>query len=393
VRRDENAFTVVVEGWRFVAQSHSIVNQFQCLELLKRSDVRLFHVDAPQPPRGFLRVGSWQPAHNLHEADDERALARIPAPGVGTHVDATYRIAFPFDFSPSDRGRTFVFAVAEGKRLNRYMIAGGRSLKDSLTDSVTLITPSNHSRDRLIASGATAERVKLVPHGVDCRIFRPATNESREYSRAALGWAKEEISFLHVGALYEWKGTPILLKAFATVAARHPDVRLVLKGIDAVYASRGSVANAMGGLSADERARVAKRVSYYGQTLSYAGLARIYQSADVLVSPYSLEGFNMPVLEAIACGLPVICTQGGPTDDFVRDPFAWRIASRWIPVDGGASERLVPDLNHLIHLMEEAIRDREFRARAAAAGPPFVEANYTWGRVTQRLIDVLKSEH
>jgi hypothetical protein len=42
--------------------------------------------------------------------------------------------------------------------------------------------------------------------------------------------------------------------------------------------------------------------------------------------------------------------------------------------------------------MEAALKDGEFRARAVAAGPPFVEANYTWVRVTDRLIDVLKSE-
>jgi glycosyltransferase involved in cell wall biosynthesis len=229
-----------------------------------------------------------------------------------------------------------------------------------------------------------------VPHGPDCGIFRPDTDETRERSRSAYGWTKEDFVFLHVGALYEWKGTPILLKAFAAVAARHPHVRLVLKGIDAVYASRASVADALATLAADERGKLAKRVTYLGQTLSYEGLANLYQSADVLVSPYGLEGFNMPVLEAIACGLPVICTKGGPTDDFVRDAFAWRIASQWISVNG--SERLSPDLDHLIQLMEKAVSDRDFRARAAAAGPAFVEANYTWRAVTQRLVDVLKSE-
>jgi glycosyltransferase involved in cell wall biosynthesis len=388
--REEDVLTVAVEGWRSIAQSLSIVNQFQCLALLKRSDVRLFHRDAPQPPSGFLRVGSWRTARNLHEADVENALARIPAPPADARIDATYRIAFPFDLSRSARGRTFVFAVAEGKRLNSYMIAGGRPLRESLSDEVTLITPSNHSRERLIASGAAPPRVKLVPHGADPRVFHPVTDQDRQRLRASYGWATDEFVFLHVGALYEWKGTPILLKAFAAVAARNPRVRLILKGIDAVYASRASVANAMEGLGAGERAHVAKRVSYYGQTLSYEGLARLYQSADLLVSPYSLEGFNMPVLEAIACGLPVTCTQGGPTDDFVRDAFAWRIRSQWISV--GTSERLLPDLDHLIHLMEKAIEDRDFRTRAAAAGPPFVEANYTWERVIERLIDVFKSD-
>ena len=65
VNRFENVELLVVEGWRFYAQSHSIVNQFQCLELLKRDDIRLFHTEAPPPPPGFLKVGSWKPARGL----------------------------------------------------------------------------------------------------------------------------------------------------------------------------------------------------------------------------------------------------------------------------------------------------------------------------------------
>src|SRR6478736_5447240 len=134
--------TLVVEGWRYYAQSHSIVNQFQCLELLKRGDVRLFHVEAPQPPPGFLKVGSWKAAKGLLPAASEQALAAIPEPPAGLVPDATFRLAFPFDFSPALHGRTFVFAVAEGKRLHQYMIAGKRPLPDALGDGVTVITPS-----------------------------------------------------------------------------------------------------------------------------------------------------------------------------------------------------------------------------------------------------------
>ncbi|MEO8161138.1 MAG: hypothetical protein ABI588_06945 [Arenimonas sp.] len=52
--------TIVVEGWRFYAQSHSIVNQFQCLELLKRGDIRLFHTEAPHPPPGLVPAATFR---------------------------------------------------------------------------------------------------------------------------------------------------------------------------------------------------------------------------------------------------------------------------------------------------------------------------------------------
>jgi glycosyltransferase involved in cell wall biosynthesis len=94
------------------------------------------------------------------------------------------------------------------------------------------------------------------------------------------------------------------------------------------------------------------------------------------------------VLEAIACGLPVICTAGGPTDDFTRDSFAWRIDSDLVVLDGG-SERLMPDPDHLVQLMDKAIEDRSFRSRAEESGPGFAAENYDWAKVTDRLVDVL----
>jgi len=381
-------FTLVVEGWRAYAQSHSIVNQFQCLELLKRGDIRLFHAEAPPPPPGFLKVGAWKAAKGLHPAASEAALAAIPEPPAGLVPDATFRLAFPFDFSSAAQGRTFVYAVAEGKRLNQYMVAGKRPVADALGAGVIVITPSNFSRDRLIASGVPAERAVVVPHGVDTQVFRPCGAAERMVQRQKRGFAADDFVFLNVGALYDRKGIPALLKAFAAIARRHEHARLVLKGVDSVYGSRAAVAAMMAQLSEAERLAVKDKVLYRGGELSYGDLADLYRSADVLVSPYQLEGFNLPVLEAIACGLPVICTAGGPTDDFTRDGFAWRIDSDLVVTDNG-SERLLPDPDHLQQLMEKALQDGSFRSRAEAMGPAFAAEHYDWARVTDRLVEVL----
>jgi len=364
------------------------VNQFQCLELLKRGDIRLFHTEAPQPPPGFLKVGSWKAASGLLPAASEAAIAAIPAPPAGLVPDATFRLAIPYDFSSASHGRTFVFSAVEGKRLHQYMIAGKRPLPEALGREVTVITPSSFSRAGLIATGVPADRAVVVPHGVDTRIFRPSGDSERMSERQKRGIASDDFVFLNVGALYKWKGIPTLLKAFAAIAGRHENARLVLKGIDSVYGSRAAVAAMMAELSETERLAMKGKVSYRGGELSYGDLAGLYRSADVLVSPYQLEGFNMPVLEAIACGLPVICTAGGPTDDFTRDSFAWRIDSELMVLDGGA-ERLMPDPDHLVHLMEKALEDRSFRSRAVETGPGFAAENYSWARVTDRLVEVL----
>ena len=49
-------------------------------------------------------------------------------------------------------------------------------------------------------------------------------------------------------------------------------------------------------------------------------MAALYNLADAYVTPYHAEAFNMPALEAAACGVPLIVPRGGPTDDFVYAP-------------------------------------------------------------------------
>ena len=54
-----------------------------------------------------------------------------------------------------------------------------------------------------------------------------------------------------------------------------------------------------------EMDKITSKLIYVGDTLSFVQLAKLYQAADAYVSPYLAEGFNLPVLEAAACGLPV----------------------------------------------------------------------------------------
>lgn len=100
--------TLRVEGWRFIPHSYAIVNQWQLLSLLKRNDVALNTRDLPY----FNRY--WNSARGLFTAEQEHALSSIPA-ATGDTADATYRIAFPYEFSVPEKNRTVVFATSELK--------------------------------------------------------------------------------------------------------------------------------------------------------------------------------------------------------------------------------------------------------------------------------------
>jgi glycosyltransferase involved in cell wall biosynthesis len=121
-------------------------------------------------------------------------------------------------------------------------------------------------------------------------------------------------------------------------------------------------------------------------------MADLLRAADCYVSPYLAEGFNLPVLEAAACGVPVVCTEGGATDDFTDASFAWRIRSRpdWIRTDLGlVGEVRQPDVEHLAEHMLHAASAPEEAMRMGRAGAARVAEHFTWDRVTDRLMDSL----
>ena len=64
------------------------------------------------------------------------------------------------------------------------------------------------------------------------------------------------------------------------------------------------------------------------KNLTLKELSELYGSCDAYVSSYRAEGFNMPPLEAAACGIPAILTSGGSTDDYYDPSFVWRLRVR-----------------------------------------------------------------
>jgi glycosyltransferase involved in cell wall biosynthesis len=105
-------------------------------------------------------------------------------------------------------------------------------------------------------------------------------------------------------------------------------------------------------LTVREQERVGSRLLYDGSERSMPRMSELHQGAGAHVSPYRTEGFNMPVLEATACRQLMICTAGGPTEDFVSATFAQRVE----------------------------------------AGPAHVAREFTWDRVADRLIALLAQE-
>lgn len=372
---------LLVQGWRFIHHSYAIVAQEHCLSIVRRGDVALRFEDLPFP------TSHWHASRGILDPADERALADLRSPEEGFAPEATLR--FGPDFTAPPSGRRYVFDTPEFQVLRPGIVRKLRA-NAAAGDRVHILAPSHWVAQAYLSFGIAPERVHVVPLGVDPRLFSPDA-AGRDEIRRQLGLA-EAFVFMSVGAMTGNKGIDTLLRAFARVAQACAEARLVLKGADDLYASRDLLRAQLDTLPAAEREAVAARVVYLGDRRPAAGMAELLRAADCYVSPYLAEGFNMPVLEAAACGVPVICTAGGATDDFTDPAFAWRIGSQRVQVRtdrGLVGFAMQPDFAHLVELMQSALDDPENAHRMGAAGAAHVARDFTWDRVTDRLVEVL----
>lgn len=377
---------VLVEGWRRVAHSYALVNQYQCLAMMDRGDVELRHVDRP------LFKPWWRRVSGILTKAAEARVEAIQAPEPGWTPDVVLRMDFPHRLSPVAGARVCTFLTAELGHVQRSDVVGGKGLGETQRETGTqLITPSAWSREGVLASGADPAKVAVVPHGVDVSVFRPAAFSERGALRRKLGL--RGFLFLHLSALSGTKNVMGLLKAFAAVAQKHPDARLMVKGLDELYGSDVNLGQLMGMLTAEEQRYVGPRLMYTGREMAVEEVAGLYQAADAYVAPYRGEAFNLPVLEAVASGLPVIVTRGGPTDEFTNDAVARYIRTEReaiVGADGAPGVALAASTESLAEQMLAAVADKEAGARAREAGPAMVRGGFLWEQVAEKLVAVLR---
>ena len=376
---------LLFEGWRFIPHSYALVAQAHCVCLLRRGDIDLRFRDVP------YYDPAWKTTGGLVAPEEERALAALRAPDAGFLPEATISMrAEESDFTAPPSGRKFVFGTPEYRVLQDRQ-RGGLPSGGELPDTIEIVTPSHWCVAAYERFGIASSRVHVVPHGIDPDVLH-ADAAARSAARAALHIEAHERVFLSVGAMTPNKGIDLLFAAFARLAAAEPDVRLVLKGADGLFPSKDFVKAALGELSAAGREAVVRRMIYTGGTYSCSKMADLYRAADVYAAPYRAEGFNLPVLEAAACGVPVICTSGGPTDDFTDPASCGRIRSRLDRPrlsEDRVGESLAPDPEHLFELMAAAARDRETWDRMGELGAAHVHRHFSWTAVTDLLVRCL----
>lgn len=391
---DAPPMQLVVEGWRGINHSFALIHQCQILELLRRRDVVLSCRDLP------FALGHWNPrtVPAGFEPAEQAKIDAVPVVPEGAAADGVYRISSPFA-APQlhDSRRTFTYMVTECG-LTRANFADGRmDIRRFTAGGNRVVTSSLWSKQRLVDEGLDADDIDIVTCGVNREVFAPLEPLQRAEWRRQLALREHEIVFLNLGAAFWNKGVDLLMLAFATLRQRRRDIRLILKDQRAVYAVT-TAENTLRDLSnrhpALFTAETIDAIALVGSNLSQTRLAGLYGVADGYVSPYRAEGFNLPVLEALACAVPVIVTDGGSTDDFCPPTVATRLPSRLLSRDGDEPGRPAhyrePDFDALVEAMSRLAAGDAIDRSAFHRHLDRLLPTKSWTAATSQLVDAMR---
>jgi glycosyltransferase involved in cell wall biosynthesis len=224
--------------------------------------------------------------------------------------------------------------------------------------NVHFIAVSNALRQAALNYGVPKDRVIVCYTGIDVRQFRPGPKPI----------TKRPCRIVFVGRLVEMKGCAYLIEAFQEIGRRLPEAELIIIGDGPL---RGDLQALAGKLDV--------RVSFLGAVTQdivkqHLNEARVLCLPSITASNGNFESFGMVLLEAQACGVPVVTSALGGREGLAEGVTGFTFAEK--------------DISNLVRRVCDILGNRELAARMSEAGPAYVRQHFDILRCTKKIEDL-----
>jgi len=260
----------------------------------------------------------------------------------------------------------------------------------SFSHTDILWTPSQWFKQVLINHDIDEHIIQVIPEGVNGKVFKVEGAQFKSISDI------KAYKFLYVGKFEERKATIETLVTFDYTFKDNPDVRLILasqsfnKELD------------FNSYLQDLGLRHPEKIVPVGPFAQISELAVLYRSCDAFVMPTRAEGWGLPIIEAMACGLPVIVTgYSGLTEyatqenayfiDYImkdiEEPLGWQTTHSKTTYYGQWAE---PDFLHLSDIMQYVWNNKEEAKERGLKASHDIHSQWTWDHAAKKAVDALK---
>lgn len=338
----ERKIRVLIEGWINIPHSYAIVNCLQLVHMIKSQDKYNFEFYVRETE---YYNPNWNNNKKLMFSEEYNdILKNLKQWNMSIEVDLIYRISYPYNISIySDQKHipTCVFFTSEFATLDvnyfklnspNYKVVDDHLLEMHMkSKNISFVTPSEWSllgmKTYIKSETELRNKVKVIPHGVDTTIFHRDLSK-RKQIRSKYGVKDDEVLFMNIGSMTQNKGILEILVTMKLLVfdANTQNVKLLLKGTQDLYESKRFLESYLASLvernimtREQSNKLVESHIIFTDTTFTFGLLNDLYNAADVYISPYLAEGFNLTVLEAITAGLHVLVSDRGSTEGYIGD--------------------------------------------------------------------------
>lgn len=214
-----------------------------------------------------------------------------------------------------------------------------------------VITVSHQSQQDIVAAfDRPAENIQVIPNGVDASIFKPLDTIARIPFRLITTASSDQ----------PLKGLSVLLRALAQLRSEFPELKLIVIG---KLKENGETKKELQALNLQD-------VVQFKSGISNQELVEEYAQASIAIVPSLYEGFGLPAAEAMACAVPLICSDGGALPEVVGN------AARLVRAGN------VEDLHTALH---ELLNDENAREQLGAQGRAHILQQLSWDCVGKKM--------
>ena len=222
--------------------------------------------------------------------------------------------------------------------------------KFTLNSADKVICYTEKEKEELINIGIKSQKINVIHNGINTRLFIPNINKISDNNR-----------LLWIGRFVKGKGVDYLLDAFKLLKAEYPNLVLTMVG------------------KGPDKERIEKRIQTLAirdsikiiDFISNSNIVQLYQNSDVFVLPSLEEGVPRTILEAMSCGIPVVCSRLPHLVDIIKD------CGLLVPIK---------DSQALADGISTILSDKELAIRLGENGRRNVTKNYSWEDTVKRTI-------
>ena len=221
--------------------------------------------------------------------------------------------------------------------------------------SAAVVTASSERREHYILNNrVSAGKVVCIPLGIDAARFRPDPRR-RDEQRARLGVGTDMLLVGAAGHFNEVKGIDLAIRAFQRCLELHPHLQTLLVVLGGGDAQRELLMRSLIAPAFEARVQLAGFQPHPEQW---------FPAFDVFLHGARMEAFGLVLVEAMACGVPVVAPRVGGIPDVVSHGETGLLVDR-------------PDVEELAAALASLLGSKERRATLGAAGPPSVRMKHT----------------